>query len=73
MNEKVANLSREARNLTPLERTALVEEILQSLESISPDIEQQWAAEGHERIEAYRRNELEARDLDDTLAKYHQP
>lgn len=56
MNDETKTLSRKARALRPNERVALVEDILDSLDSPDPAIEQL-------RLAAYRRGELSAKDL----------
>ena len=70
MSSSIETLSREARKLSPLERAELIEDLLQSLGAISSEHEEKWAAEAKDRLEAYRRGDLEARDLDEALAKY---
>ena len=73
MNSSIETLSREARKLSPLARTELIEDLLQSLGAISAEHEEKWAAEAKDRLAAYRRGDLKARDLDDALAKYSRP
>jgi hypothetical protein len=47
-----------------------VEDVLDSLDRADPDIDQLWAREASERLAAYRRGELAAKDLGDIVAKY---
>jgi putative addiction module component (TIGR02574 family) len=63
-------LSRKARALSPSDRIALVEEVLESLDKPDPGIERLWAKEAADRLAAYRRGELSARDLSEIAAKY---
>lgn len=70
MNAIVKCLSEEARKLTPDERVELVEEVLATLASTDAEIEQAWAAEAKDRLEAYRRGEMQARDFDEIMRKY---
>jgi putative addiction module component (TIGR02574 family) len=70
MNEKAKALGEQARALTPQERIALVEDVLDSLDRPDPDIDRLWAAEARERLAAYRRGELPATDISDIVAKY---
>ena len=73
MNERIRKLTEQASLLPPVERAALVEGILQSLDATDPNLDQLWAEEAQDRLAAYRRGELEALDFDETLAKYAQP
>ncbi len=73
MNLLIETLSREARKLSPLERTELVEVLLQSLGAISAEHQEKWAAEAKDRLAAYQRGDLKSRDLDEALAKYSGP
>jgi putative addiction module component (TIGR02574 family) len=68
MNAKTKALSEEARRLSPEERIALVEDLLSSLDPADPEIEKLWAEEGRDRLDAYRRGEIEAVSLDEVLA-----
>ena len=67
MNDKARILSEQARALSPQDRIALVEEVL---DRPDPTIERLWAREASERLVAYRRGDLAAKDLYDILAKY---
>jgi len=68
MNAKTKALSEEARRLSPEERIALVEDLLNSLDPADPEIDKLWAAEARDRLDAYRRGEIEAVTLDEVLA-----
>jgi putative addiction module component (TIGR02574 family) len=70
MSNKAKTLIEQARALSPQDRIALVEEVLDSLDSADPDIDQQWAREASDRLAAYRRGELAAKDLSDIVDKY---
>ena len=70
MSNKTKTLIEQARALSPQDRIALVEEVLDSLDSADPDIDQRWAREASDRLAAYRRGELTAKDLSDIVAKY---
>ena len=65
-----STLSAEARRLSPADRIALVEEILQSLDAIDPELEKRWADEAKDRLAAYQRGDLQARDIDEVFAAY---
>jgi hypothetical protein len=44
--------------------------VLDSLDRADPAIDQMWAREASDRLAAYRRGELAAKDLGDIVAKY---
>jgi putative addiction module component (TIGR02574 family) len=67
---RAKTLGRQARELTPPERIALVEDLLDSLDRVDPRIDSLWVKEANERLAAYRRGELAAKDLNEIVAKY---
>jgi putative addiction module component (TIGR02574 family) len=70
MSKKAKTLSEQARALPPQDRIALVEDVLDSLDHVDPDLDQLWAREARDRLAAYRRGELATKDLIDIVAKY---
>ena len=70
MSERAKALGEQARELTPPERIALVEDLLDSLDRADPRIDSLWVKEANERLAAYRRGELAAKDLNEIVAKY---
>ncbi len=70
MNARVRSLGQEARSLSAKERCELVDDILTSLDVPDPAIDAAWAAEAHDRLEAWRRGELASVPADDVFAKY---
>jgi putative addiction module component (TIGR02574 family) len=68
MNAKTKALSEQARQLAPEERIELVEDLLGSLDPIDPEIDRLWAEEARDRLQAYRRGEIEAISLKDVIA-----
>jgi putative addiction module component (TIGR02574 family) len=56
--------------LSPQERIALVEDVLESLDRADPAMDRRWVREAQVRLAAYRRGELAAKDLKDIVAKY---
>ena len=70
MSDEAKTLIEQARALPPEDRIALVEDVLDSLDHADPDIDQAWAREATDRVAAYRRGELVARDLREIIAKY---
>jgi putative addiction module component (TIGR02574 family) len=69
MNAKAKALREQARELSPQDRIALVEDVLDSLDQADPNIDRLWAKEVGERLAAYRRGEIAAKDLSDIIAK----
>jgi putative addiction module component (TIGR02574 family) len=70
MSNEAETLIEQARALSPQDRIALVEDVLDSLDRADPAIDQLWAREASERLAAYRRGELAAKGLGDIVAKY---
>ena len=70
MTNEAKRLRDQARALPPQDRIALVEDMLDSLDRADPQIDQLWAQESSERLAAYRRGELAAKDLASIVAKY---
>jgi putative addiction module component (TIGR02574 family) len=70
MNDETKTLSRKAQALSPTERIELVEEILDSLDGTDLAIDRLWTREAADRLAAYRRGELPAKDLSAIAAKY---
>jgi putative addiction module component (TIGR02574 family) len=63
-------LGEQARELSPDDRIALVEDVLDTLDRVDPRIDRLWAKEAEERLAAYRRGEIPAKDLGAVIAKY---
>jgi putative addiction module component (TIGR02574 family) len=70
MNAKAKALAERARELSPEDRVALVEDVLDSLDRADPAIDRLWAKEARDRLTAYRNGEIAATDLSDIIAKY---
>jgi putative addiction module component (TIGR02574 family) len=70
MNAKVKALSEQARKLTPEERIELIEDLQRSLHPTDPEIERLWAEEAKDRLDAYRRGELDAISLEEVIASF---
>ncbi len=54
----------------PRSRAALVERLLDSLDRPDPSIDEQWAKEAEDRIEAYDAGKLEGIPAEDIFKKY---
>lgn len=68
MTSKVEQLFSDALELSPLDRAALIEELLRSFDSdsnMTAANQAAWVAEAQDRLEAYRHGEIPARDADE--------
>lgn len=70
MSTETRTLIEQARALPPEDRIALVEDMLDSLDRADPTIDRLWAQEAADRVAAYRRGEVAAKELGDVVAKY---
>ena len=70
MNDLAKTLGAQARELSPSDRISLVEEVLDSLDKTDSRLDELWTAEAKDRLAAYRRGEVTAKDLNDIIAKY---
>ncbi|MHB0940070.1 MAG: addiction module protein [Armatimonadota bacterium] len=71
MTPREEKVFREALELPPLERAALVEQLLRSFDpepSVTSEIETAWVSEAHDRMAAYESGEITARSEDDVFA-----
>lgn len=65
MSEQSKKILAEALELSPVERAALVEEILSSFDlPKGKEIDELWAKEAEDRIDAYERGELYASPIE---------
>lgn len=69
MSNEAKTLIELARALPPEDRIALVEDVLDSLDHTDADIDQLWAREATDRLAAYRRGELAAKDLSEIVKR----
>jgi putative addiction module component (TIGR02574 family) len=69
MTEVADKLVREALQLDPSERAAVIEELLSSLDRPDPDIDAKWAREAEDRLAGYRAGEIEAIAADEVFAE----
>ena len=59
-----------ALSLKPLEKAALVDKLLSSLDQPDQAISKMWAREAESRIDAYEQGKLKAVSLEQVLSKY---
>jgi len=72
MTSKVQQLFHDALALSPLERAALIEELMRSFDgdpAAHAAIQAAWVAESQDRIAAYQRGEIPARDADELFTE----
>ncbi len=61
-------MTSKVKQLSTLDRAALIEELLRSFDTdaeMTAEIQAAWVAETHDRIEAYHKGEIPARDIDE--------
>lgn len=58
-----------AKRLPPVERAALIEALLDSMDATDPERDAKWAAEAESRLGAYGSGELEAVDAEAVIAR----
>ncbi len=63
-------LQKQIAQLPALDRIALVEDILQGLDTPDATVDALWAAEAESRVAAYRAGQIKAIPLSELLAKY---
>ena len=71
MTDAGKKLSAAARALPVADRLELVQDLLDSLDTPNPAIDQEWAREAEDRLAAYERGEIPTVELADVLAKYN--
>lgn len=70
MNERVKNLTAEAKKLSPEELGDLVDELIVALHQADPGRNKAWANEARRRMDAYKRGEMESYTLDEVVARH---
>ena len=64
------NILKEALNLKPSKKAELIDKLLHSLDKPDREIDELWAKEAEDRIDAYDRGKIKAITLEKVLAKY---
>jgi len=67
---KSTDLLSAAKNLAPVERLDLIEQLLDGLDKPDEALDALWVQEAEDRLAAYRRGEIRAVSLSDVMAKY---
>jgi putative addiction module component (TIGR02574 family) len=61
---------KEALNLTPTEKAELIDKLLSSLDEQDKELDDLWAKEAEDRIEAYEQGKIKALSIREILEKY---
>jgi putative addiction module component (TIGR02574 family) len=69
MTPQPQRVYRDALELSPEERAQLIDLLFVSLSSESRDVDERWAAEAEDRIDAYERGEIRATPADEVFSR----
>ncbi len=64
------NVFEEALNLRPFEKAQLIDKLLSILDKPDKEIDELWAREAEDRIDAYDQRKIKAISLEKVLQKY---
>jgi len=64
------NVFKEALTLKPSEKAQLIDKLISSLDKPDREIDELWAKEAEDRIDAYDQGKLKAVSLEKVLQKY---
>lgn len=65
-----SRILKEALNLKPAEKAALIDKLLSSLDKPDPEIEALWAEEAEDRIDAFERGAIKSVAVGSVLKKH---
>ena len=68
--EKSKAILKKAMDLPATEKAELIDRLLSSLEKPERDLDELWAKEAEDRIDAYEKGELRALSIKEVLEKY---
>ena len=68
--EKSKEILKKALDLPSSEKAELIDRLLSSLEKPERDLDELWAKEAEDRIDAYEKGELRALSIKEVLEKY---
>ena len=71
MSASAETLLRQALQLPPIDRAALVESLITSLDKPDSELDALWLSEAESRMAAYRAGEIDAIDADEVFAELH--
>jgi putative addiction module component (TIGR02574 family) len=63
-------IMKDALNLAPAEKAELIDKLLSSLDHPDKELDELWAKEAENRIEAYDQGKIKALTLKEVLEKY---
>ena len=66
----VNNIFKNALTLEPLQKAELIDRLLSALNKPDREIDELWAKEAEDRIDAYDRGKIKAIPLEEVLEKY---
>ncbi|MEP7213206.1 MAG: addiction module protein [Acidobacteriota bacterium] len=70
MSLLLEEIEKQSKLLVPQEKAELAKKLIAALDGeAEPDVEELWIAEAQNRLDAYRRGELEARPRDEVIAR----
>ncbi len=64
------NILKEALTLKPFEKAQLIDKLISTLDKPDSEIDELWAKEAEDRIDAYDQGKLKAVSLEEVLKKY---
>jgi putative addiction module component (TIGR02574 family) len=64
------NILKEASKLTPIEKAQLIDKLISNLDKPDKEIDELWAAEAEDRLDAYDQGRIKAISLERVLQKY---
>jgi len=64
------NLLTNALKLKPVDRAHLIEGLMASLEKPDPEIELLWEKEALDRYDVYKKGNIKAKNVNESLSKY---
>jgi putative addiction module component (TIGR02574 family) len=64
------NIFKEALTLKPSEKAQLIDKLISSLDKPDKEIDELWAKEAEDRIDAYDQGKIKAISLEKVLQKY---
>ena len=73
INAEAKQILEKAMHLPVLERAAVAEKLLSSLDTPDPAIDKVWAEEAEARIDAYESGKMETVAAEDVFGKHEKP
>jgi len=73
MPESTQHLLKNVLALPAVDRAALAEQLLSSLDRPDPSIDERWAVEAEDRLAAFQAGQMKAIPVEDVLAEFETP